>query len=67
MKWAALIQQEVVFTTMVLWGYDNLQTALVVDALNGFPTTDLSASWYVSCIRIQYGFYFLTRFKVRPL
>ena len=61
------MQQEVIFTTMAVWGYDNLRTALGVGALDGFPTTDLSALWYVSCIRIQFGFYFLTRFKVRLL
>ena len=52
---------------MAVWGYDNLRTASGVGALNGFLTTDLLASWYVSCIRIQYDFYFLTRFRLRLL
>ena len=67
MKQAAPMQQEVIFTTMVVWGYNNLRTASGVGALDGFPTTDLSTSRYVSCICIQYGFFFLTRFKVRLL
>ena len=67
MKWVVPMQQEVIFTTMAVWGYDNLRTLLGVGDLDGFPTTDLSTSRYVSCIRIQYGFFFLTRFKVRLL
>ena len=56
--------KETVFMTKTVCACTDSRSALGSCTLNIYPTTGLLVSWCVSCLCVQYCFYFLTLFQI---